>query len=270
MTSACVFVTRVLRLMCVKRTIFAFMLFVLCPFAAHSAIVRDAVVPAYFYPSPNSAAWASLNVLAKKMPTTAIVRPGSDPGSAADQNYVKAIANLHASGGKVIAHVSTSYGNRRLSDVTKDINTTLALYRVDGFFIDEMTHDTSAAHVQYYQSLYNYIKSLSSTYTVTGNPATNVPERYLSLPLADKFVIFEDTLQRFKRQIVPAWQASYPAGRFISIVHSSQRSNMAAVMKMNSRRGIGGLFITTLTMPDPYFKLPLNWGLDMSIALSLQ
>ena len=264
MTTPSVFVHRI------TRAIFAVMAFLLCPFVAHSAIVREAVVPAYFYPSPNSTAWASLNVLAKKMPTTAIVNPNSGPGTAPDQNYVKAIANLHASGGTVIAYVSSSYGNRRLSDVTKDINTYLALYKVDGFFIDEMTNDSTAAHIQYYQSVYNYIKGLSPKYTVTGNPRTNVPERYLTLPLADKFVTFEDTLQRFKRQVVPAWQGNYPAARFISIVHTSPRSNMAAVMKINSMRGIGGLFVTTLGMPDPYFKLPANWGLDMAIALSLQ
>jgi len=254
----------------ITRAIFAVMAFVLCPLVAHSAIAREAVVPAYFYPSPNSTAWASLNVLAKKMPTTAIVNPNSGPGTTLDQNYVTAIAKLHASGGKVIAYVSSSYGNRRLSDVTKDINTYLALYKVDGFFIDEMTNDTTAAHVQYYQSVYNYIKGLSPKYTVTGNPGTSVPERYLTLPLADKFVVFEDTLQLFKRQVTPTWQAKYPAERFISIVHSSPRANMAAVMKINSTRGIGGLFVTTLTMPDPYFKLPANWGLDMAIALSLQ
>ncbi|EGF31300.1 hypothetical protein IMCC9480_75 [Oxalobacteraceae bacterium IMCC9480] len=254
----------------VTRAMFAVVAFVLCPVTAHSAIVREAVVPAYFYPSPNSVAWASLNVLSKKMPTTAIVNPNSGPGTTLDQNYVKAIASLHASGGKVIAYVSSSYGKRRLSDVTKDINTYLAFYKVDGFFIDEMTNDSSAANVQYYQSVYGYIKGLSPKFTVTGNPGTSVPERYLTLPLADKFVVFEDTLQRFKRQVTPVWQTKYPAERFISIVHSSPRSNMAAVMKINSSRGIGGLFVTTLTMPDPYFKLPANWGQDMAIALSLQ
>lgn len=245
-------------------------LFALMPLISHGAVQRDAIVPAYFYPYPTSAAWNSLNSLAVKMPTTVIVNPNSGPGKALDQNYVKAIANLHASGGKVIGYISSSYGKRNISEVTKDINTYLAFYKLDGFFIDEMTNDLAPSHLQYYQSLRGYIKALSSKYRVTGNPGTSIPELYLTLPIADDFVVFEDTLQKFKRQITPSWEANYAPNRFISIVYNSPRADMAAVMKINTRRGVGSLFVTSLAMPDPYFKLPKNWGADMVTALSVQ
>ncbi|GAA4030254.1 spherulation-specific family 4 protein [Actimicrobium antarcticum] len=254
----------------IVRAVYSALCLMLFATGTQAAIYREALVPAYFYPSPNSTAWHSLNLLAKQMPTTAIMNPNSGPGTRLDPNYVTAIERLHVAGGKVIAYVSTSYGNRRLSDVTKDINTYLAFYKVDGFFIDEMTNDSSRAHLQYYQSLYNYVKALSPTYTVTGNPGTNVPEQYATLPLADKFVVFEDSLQNFKRYVAPAWMARHPASRFASIVHTSPRTQMAVVMKLNSTRGIAGLFVTSLGMPDPYFKLPARWGADVSQAVSLQ
>ncbi|KAF1029743.1 MAG: hypothetical protein GAK40_00343 [Burkholderia plantarii] len=161
--------------------------------AGGSAQAADLVVPAYFYPSGTGAtAWSTLATNAASVPITAIVNPNSGPGTAVDPAYTSAIAKVRAAGGKVIAYVHTSYGSRSLSDVTADINRYLAYYTVDGFFIDEMANDSTTAHVQYYQSLYNYIKGLSANYQVVNNPGANLPEIYASLPVADRFVVYED------------------------------------------------------------------------------
>ncbi len=143
------------------------------------------------------------------------------PGSAQDANYVAAIAQIHAAGGKVIGYVSSAYATRSLSAVVQDISTYLSFYSVDGFFIDEMTSDSDTTHIQYYQSVYNYIKGLSSAYAVTGNPGTGIPELYASLPVADQFVVFENSAAQYASYAPQAWQASYPTSRFAHIVYGA-------------------------------------------------
>lgn len=143
---------------------------------ASLANAESLLVPAYIYPSGSGGdAWTTLAATAQKVATTVILNPSSGPGSAQDANYVAAIAQIHAAGGKVIGYVSSAYATRSLSAVVQDISTYLSFYSVDGFFIDEMTSDSDTTHIQYYQSVYNYIKGLSSAYAVTGNPGTGIP-----------------------------------------------------------------------------------------------
>jgi hypothetical protein len=232
--------------------------------AAHAV---DIVVPAYFYPSgAGAAAWAALTTTAPAIPLTAILNPASGPGTAVDPNYTTVVTNLRAAGGKVIAYVHTSYGKRALSAVTNDINTYLSFYPVDGFFIDEMANDSSAAHVQYYQSIYNYIKGLSTSYQVVNNPGTNLPEVYASLPVADRFVVFEDTQANYAAYAPAAWQASYPASRFIHIVYGTSALQMVTDLAFAILHGAGGVFVTSLTLPNPYGGLPSYWSSEVSTA----
>ncbi|MGE8489413.1 MAG: spherulation-specific family 4 protein, partial [Paraburkholderia nemoris] len=145
-------------------------------FAATTATTTTTslVVPSYFNATSSVANWNSLVTSARKVPTTAILNPNSGPGTKEDPNYAAATAKLRAAGGKVLGYISTSYGKRSLSAVVTDINAYVAMYKVDGFFIDEMTSDSQMSHIQFYQSIYNYIKGLNATYSVTANPGTNI------------------------------------------------------------------------------------------------
>jgi len=171
---------------------------------------------------------------------------------------------VHAAGGKVIGYVSSSYTNRSLSAVVQDINTYQALYQVDGFFIDEMTADSTTAHIQFYQSVYNYIKGLSPNYTVTGNPGTNVPEIYASLPVADQLVVFEDSAKHYANYAPLAWQASYPTARFAHIVYAASATQMQTFVRNASSKGAATVFITNKTLPNPYGALPTYWSQEVS------
>ncbi|MBN3723390.1 spherulation-specific family 4 protein [Burkholderia sp. Ac-20379] len=229
------------------------------------AKAADLVVPAYFYPSGSgSTAWNTLATNAATVPLTAIVNPNSGPGTAADPAYTNAIAKVRAAGGKVIAYVHTSYGSRSLSDVTKDINTYLAFYTVDGFFIDEMANDSTAAHVQYYQSLYNYIKGLSPNYQVVNNPGSNIPEIYASLPVADRFVVYEDKQANYAKYSAASWQANYSASRFIHIVYNATSAQMSSDLQFAVTNGASGVYVTSLKLPNPYNGLPTYWDQEVS------
>ena len=239
--------------------------FAACALAGAShARAEGLLVPAYIYPSGSGATqWNTLATTAQSVPTTVILNPDSGPGTT---NYVAAVAKVHAAGGKVIGYVSTSYANRALSAVVQDIHTYLALYQVDGFFIDEMTADSVTAHVQFYQSVYNYIKGLSPAYTVIGNPGTNVPEIYASLPVADQIVTFEDSARNYTKYAPLAWQANYPASRFAHIVYAASATQMQTFMRGASAKDAGSVYFTSKTLPNPYGALPSYWSQEVSAA----
>lgn len=229
------------------------------------ARAADLVVPAYFYPSgAGAAAWRTLAANAPSVRLTAILNPDSGPGSAADPAYTAAVAALRAAGGKVIAYVHTSYGQRPLSAVTRDIHAYLAFYPVDGFFIDEMANDASTAHVQYYQAIHDYIKALSAGYQVVDNPGTNLPEIYGSLPVADRFVVYEDTQAHYAAYRPDAWQAAYPADRFIHIVYDAPAAKLAGDVAFAAAQHAGGVFVTTRRLPNPYGGLPSYWPTEVA------
>lgn len=242
--------------------------FAACALAGAShARAEGLLVPAYIYPSGSGATqWNTLANTARSVPTIVILNPNSGPDTTQDPNYVAAVAKVHAAGGKVIGYVSTSYAKRALSAVVQDIHTYLALYQVDGFFIDEMTADSVTAHVQFYQSVYNYIKGLSPAYTVVGNPGTNVPEIYASLPVADHIVTFEDSAHHYTKYAPLAWQANYPASRFAHIVYAASATQMQTFMRGASAKDVGSVYFTSKTLPNPYGALPSYWSQEVSAA----
>lgn len=221
---------------------------------------ENVVIPAYFYPGSTGGYWNQINTAAASVPTIAIFNPNSGPGTAVDQNYLQAINKLHAAGGKAYGYVHTSYGTRLITDVTKDINTYLAFYPVDGIFIDEMTNDSSSASLNYYFSIYNYVKGLNTTYGIIGNPGTSVPESYASLPVADRLVVFESSAKVFSTYKPAAWQASYPADRFIGIIHSATQKQMQTICQFSATHGIKNIYITSDSGSNPYDTLPPYWN----------
>jgi hypothetical protein len=234
-----------------------------------SSSAAELLVPAYFYPGGKTNYWTKLTGSASTVRLTAILNPASGPGSSVDSNYATAVAQLRAAGGLVIAYVPTTYGNRTLSDVVADINRYTSFYAVDGFFIDEMTNDSTTAHVQYYQSIYNYVKGLNSRYTVVGNPGTNTQEIYLSLPTADKLVVFESGFSSYAAYAPAAWQANYSADHFVHMVYGASKAQLGKVLQGAASRRAGNLFITSDMLPNPYDTLPSYWSDEASGVAAL-
>ena len=237
-------------------------------FAASAATTTTTslVVPSYFNATSSVANWNSLVTSARKVPTTAILNPNSGPGAKEDPNYAAAAARLRAAGGKVLGYISTSYGKRSLSAVVTDINAYVAMYKVDGFFIDEMTSDSQMSHIQFYQSIYNYIKGLNATYSVTANPGTNIPELYASLPTADQFVVFESTAKSYAKYQPMSWQAAYPKSRFVHMVYGATAAQLPSVVQYAKTHGAGGVYVTSLAGGNPYKALPPYWSDEVTDA----
>jgi hypothetical protein len=238
----------------------------------------SALVPAYFYPSGDAGTpgtgnyfWSQLNTAAGKVPIAAILNPATGPGTAADPNYVAAVANLRAAGGNVYGYVATAYGSRDITQVKRDINKYKNFYNINGIFLDQMSN--ADADLGYYQTVYNYIKTkLGASCTVVGNPGTPfISSSYLSA--ADILVIFEGPLTNSDPNGPSftnypyglSWFLDYPAGRFANIVYDvPTAAAMRSVVSQAVADNAGSVYATDGVPPNPYGDLPLYWRKEVS------
>ena len=217
------------------------------------------MVPAYFYPT-SGGYWNSLDFAAARVPLIAIMNPNNGPGIRQDTNYVRVLANLHQAGGKVTGYVHTDWGARSLREVKADIDLYLSFYVVDGFFIDEMSSDKNTTNLNYYATIYQYIKSRNPNYSVTGNPGAETQEDYLAKPTADSVMIFENDGTNYQAFIPSSWVARYPAREFVHLpYHVADFTTMSNLVGLAMSRNAGWIYITDATLPNPYDRLPAYW-----------
>jgi len=224
------------------------------------------MVPAYFYPT-SGGYWNSLNFAAARVPLIAIMNPNNGPGMRQDINYVRVLANLHQAGGKVTGYVHTSWGARSLKDVKADIDHYLLFYAVDGFFIDEMSSDKNTTNLNYYATIYQYIKSRNPNYSVTGNPGAETQEAYLATPTADSVMIFESDGSDYRTFVPSSWVARYPARDFVHLpYHVADSTTMSNFVGLAMSRNAGWIYITDATLPNPYDRLPVYWTNEVNLV----
>jgi hypothetical protein len=219
----------------------------------------EIVVPAYFYPSGGSD-WNDLNDAADKVPITAIMNPGSGPGSSVDSNYVSAVNTFRAAGGRVIGYVHTSYTSRPLSLVLSDVDKYDMWYNIDGIFIDEMSNTGPAERLDYYRDVYNYVKGIDPNWEVMGNPGTTTLEQYLTWPTADRLMVFENVGSAYPAYVPSSWNFNYDRSTFVHLVHAESSSeNMLADVQLAIQRNAGGIYVTDDVLPNPWDRVPNYW-----------
>src|SRR5207302_8526862 len=125
---------------------------VLSPGEVPSASATGILVPAYFSPL-SGGSWDALNRAADRVPLIAIMNPNNGPSTSVNPSYTAAVNALRNAGGRVIGYIYSSYSARPLADVEADIDRYQAFYVIDGFFVDEMTNDSDATHLAYYEEL---------------------------------------------------------------------------------------------------------------------
>jgi hypothetical protein len=186
--------------------------------AAWQARALGVLVPAYFDPTAGSA-WGSLNLAAQRVPLIAIMNPNNGPSTAPNAAYRQAITALRNAGGLVIGYVYSSYTTRAIAEVKADIDRYDSFYTIDGIFVDEMTNDSDATHLAYYEELYRYIKSKRLSYLVVGNPGINTLESYLVKPATDALVTFESNLG-YAQYVPDSWTQAQPATAFSHLCYA--------------------------------------------------
>ncbi|TWT75579.1 Spherulation-specific family 4 [Posidoniimonas polymericola] len=234
----------------------------LASLAVQHGAALEIVVPAYFYPSSGSD-WSDMNAAAAQVPLTAIMNPGSGPSNAQNGDYTSAVGSLRASGGRVIGYVSSSYANRPLQDVLDDIDKYANWYDIDGIFVDEMTNNAVPANLDFYQSVYDHVKSIDPAWEVMGNPGTATVEDYLTRPAADKLMVFESFGSSYLSHTPSAWNAAYDPSRFVNLLHQLDPNNTAVMeqyVDVAVSRNVGGVYFTDDVLGNPWDRLPGFWN----------
>jgi Spherulation-specific family 4 len=237
------------------------------------------LVPAYFYPGTGGSdgytdGWAQMAATANQIPVTAIFNPDSGPlPGPADPNYVNAMTNLENAGGKIVAYVYTNYANVPLSTVEGQISTYITQYGklVNGFFLDAMTNDSSASDLAYYHSLYTFIKGLSLSYQVIGNPGTNTDPGYLAPKTqgADTLVTYENDAKIYQSTIPASWVTGYSPDHFANVLYNEPTvSAMTADITLAAQRNVGYVYVTDQALPNPYAQLPSYWDQEVAAIQS--
>ncbi len=219
-----------------------------------------AIVPAYFYPFSGGSAWDDLNTAAERIPLTAIMNPGSGPGTAQNSDYVSAVNSLRTAGGKVIAYVSTDYGNRSSTLVKADVDKYVNWYNIDGIFFDEMTNTGTAGTLNYYQDIYDYVKAIDPTWEVMGNPGTTTAESYLTTPVADSLLVHENVGSSYPGYSPSPWNDNQDPGAIGHLIHTTAtEADMLAYLDLAVARNAGQVYITDDVMVNPWDTLPTYW-----------
>jgi hypothetical protein len=242
------------------------------------------LVPSYFYPTGGGVgdSWGTMIASAGQVHITAILNPNSGPGNSADPNYTSAMTLLENAGGSVVAYVYTNNGNAPLATVEGEINTYISQYGglIKGFFLDGMflantiINGNPVDTLPYYDSLYGYIKGLSQSYTVIGNPGQPflngvTPQQYLST--ADVFNIFEGTNAGFSSYPYGLnWFQTYSSNRFDNTIFDVPTAS-AMVADLGKAVGLnaGYVYITDQTLPNPYSQLPSYWDQEVAAVASI-
>lgn len=221
----------------------------------------SSVIPAY---TLDAGSWDDYISTAFIADSHAVINPNSGPGTVVNSTIASYVDSYHTAGGKILGYVSSSYAGtlntaRTVAAVKADIDTYIALYAIDGFFIDEFTSADTTDNVNYYAEVYAYIKSLGA-YSVCGNVGMAPAEIYASAPLADNLVVFEGTPSSLANFVMPVWTDKYSSSYFSWIVHSVSGANEAASIVTRARNeNTHFVFVTDDIESNPYDLAPSYW-----------
>jgi len=233
--------------------------------AAFRASGLGVLVPAYFYPAQSSA-WDALNLAAQRVPLIAIMNPNNGPATSPNADYSRAVTALRNAGGLVIGYVYSSYTMRAIAEVKTDIDRYHAFYAIDGIFVDEMTNDSDAAHLAYYEELYRYIKNKRPSYVVVGNPGINTLAAYLLRPAADTLVTFESNAG-YAQYVADSWTQTQPAIAFSHLCYSvASAATMTNYVQLGVTRNAGYIYVTDDSGSNPWDRLPAYWETEVAFV----
>ena len=242
------------RICSVRRVAIAFGLLLLCGHAQATQLL----VPAYFGTGP---LWTELTAAAQRgTPITAILNPDSGPGTSADPQLSSAVKAFEAAGGTVLGYVSTNYGEssagNSLAENEAEVNTYQSYYPIDGIFLDEMSDSTKSSTLNYYSSLYTYIKHQSASFDVIGNPGTGVDQAYEAV--ADTLVTYEDVGSDYATNVPEPWTTTASAKQFANIViEVPDAAAMLADLAQARSQNVGYVYFTDDGADgNPYDSLP--------------
>lgn len=234
------------------------------------------LLPLYSYPNwyePENYIWQNVVLAADQVPIVAIINPHNGPdGKPPNKDYERGLKDLRQSGISILGYVYTKYGDRPIEEVQQDIDIYGKYYDINGIFLDESASNDQ--QLNYYQEIYNYIKTKTNLDQVVINPGTHTNEAYLTRPTADTSVIFEDYSEAWAQYQPQTYLKRYQSKRFASLIHSVPDSvTMRSYIDIAVVRNIGYIYVTddspSSNDGDPWNSLPSYWQEEIDYIESL-
>jgi Spherulation-specific family 4 len=227
------------------------------------------LVPLYVYPQlvNGQSNWLPLVEAAKKVPVVAIINPNSGPGGKPNSDYAQGLKILQQGGVKTIGYVATNYGKRSIDQVKADVDVYNTHFGVQGIFLDEGASDK--AYLNHYAEIYRYIKSKKRLQQVVINPGNQIDEAYLSKPVADQAVVFENTGKEWPGYRASSYLKKYAPQRFAMMLHHvTDRDQLKSYIDLAVQRNVGYLYITNDADSNPWDSLPSYWQAEVEMVRS--
>jgi Spherulation-specific family 4 len=235
----------------------------------------EILVPAYFYPNGKGMAdWNELIKAAQRAPIVVILNPANGPGHAVDHNYLKVVSRARAAGARVVGYLATDYAKRPKDSVLHDVLLYRDLYRVDGFFIDEMALVDGDKTDRYYRSVYSFIKLLGEQQLVIGNPGTRPGQGELGRSLgrsleqseqhrADALITLENSGNTAYARLESPSHGRLDAGLRDGLLAYEVAAGepLKQLFSAATRQQMNLIYLTDLRQkPNPWDSLPSYWS----------
>ncbi|PSN20452.1 Spherulation-specific family 4 [filamentous cyanobacterium CCP5] len=236
----------------------------------------EVLIPLYIYPShynPETYVWPTVAAAQGQVDITAIINPNNGPnGGAPNRDYVQGMQILKAAGVEMMGYVSTRYGERPIAEVKAEIDIYASFYPVSGIFLDEAA--TSIDKIEYYQQLYQHIRTHFPLQQTILNHGTSPDPAYLSQSTGDTFVIFENDAFAWRTHPFPTYLTEANTKQFAAMVHTcSNIEAMREIIAQARNHNIGYVFVTDDRMDggdqNPWNQLPSYWGEEIDVIRSL-
>ncbi|MDE1815048.1 MAG: spherulation-specific family 4 protein [Thaumarchaeota archaeon] len=205
------------------------------------------MVPLYSYPGTMWDELIQEKNSHNSVPIIAIINPANGPG-VEDNNYVVGVHNLQNAGIIVLGYVDTGYGSRNTTVVESEIDSYKNWYGVNGIFFDAMSY--VHGNETFYKQLNNYTKSIGLTYTV-GNPGADTLPSYVGT--VDNIVI-HDKKDLPPMSLFDGWHENFTKTNFSFVAYDVNDINKTYIT--NATKFVQYMYITNLTLPNPFLDLP--------------
>jgi hypothetical protein len=216
-------------------------------------------IPAYFYPVAGDAHWSRVSEMSPR--TLIVVNPANGPGTAIDPNYVAALKGAGRSRPVLYGYVDTAYGTRSADLVRQEAKLWRAWYAVDGIFLDQTS--SGADDVDYYAGLADWLHAAGLE--VAMNPGQPVLDRRY-VRMADHVVTFEGPYQQYVEQRFPTSRRGAVSRKAWHLVYDvPDRRRMREVVALARSRGVGLVYVTDGSMPNPWDRLPAYWAQEQQL-----
>lgn len=213
-------------------------------------LIKDGsiLIPAYFYPLEEE--FQKLLYIKNSFKQIIILNVEDGPSFSFDENYEQAIKKLINIDKIPIGYVYTSYGERDVEIVKRDIDLWFKFYpNLKGIFLDEV-NDTEETK-DYYKTLYEYIKFKFNGLVVL-NPGTNFAKELINY--CDYAVIFEDSLDKLPKFEIED-ELFYHIKKLVILVYGVNNENFISVFSNIISKGIKNFYITNDDLPNPWDNL---------------